>query len=175
MKYKYLSIRLIVGVIFILLSLISNAFAGDVSVSKRQLSQSSLSTNSGYVSVKVPKNTRYFIAADKNGKTLLFQGIDENGRLEKSKACAVCTVELSNNYGSFCEKLRGNKDLRKRVLTKTIGKQYANLSFCAGTNKVEFLGVKRNDVIFTRMNPICLSKIEVAGSVIYSLPPGCAG
>lgn len=174
MKFKYLSSRSIVGVIFIVLPLISNVFAGDLSIAKRQINLSTTNTNNDYITVRIPKNSKYLIAADGNGQTLLFQGVSK-GKIEDAKACAICTVELSNKFGSFCEKLRDNKKLRKKVLSKTIGREYKNLSFCAGANKVEFLGIQRNDVILTRMNPVCFLKEEVFGRVVYAYPPGCAG
>lgn len=126
------------------------------------------------ITLKVPKNTTYVIAVSHDGQTLSFQGINEKGEVENAKPCAVCTVELSHKYGKFCDKLRDNPKLKMNVLSQTIGNKNADLPFCAGTHKVEFLGVDTHQFVRTRMNPDCISKLESGGRIIWSYPPNCA-
>jgi hypothetical protein len=126
------------------------------------------------ISVDVPRNTAYLIAVDHSGRTLSFKGVDANGKPYDAKPCAVCTVELSHKYGKFCGELRKSSKLKKKVLSKTLGKNYSDLPFCAGTHKIEFLGVDSHQFIRTRMNPDCISKIESGGRIIWSIPTNCA-
>ncbi len=173
MSEKYLSIKPLAVIVVILLSFSTNACA-DQPLSATKNHPSTMNQHKKTISVKIPKNTAYFIAVDKNGRTIAFKGINKKGKAINSKPCAVCTAELSYKYGKSCDKLRADKKLKQKVLASTVGDQFANLPFCASTHNVEVLGLHANFVLQTSFNPDCLSKIEVGGRIIWTYPENCA-
>lgn len=182
MKIKYLSNQLIVSVTIALLFFISSAIAAEKADIIKINSFSSNNSNDT-IDVKIPKNMKRIITINENGKIMLIKGVNASANIENSEFCVVCTIELSNTYGKSCNKIRNNIKQRRKVLGDIIGKNYANLSFCEGDNKVVNKTAIKNKspkgakfMIAKSENSIksyCSIVLYSGGEPIFSHPNGC--
>lgn len=176
MRSKCLITNLIISAMLIILNF--NVYA-DSDLPQQYLNyQPIVNQINGTIPVKIPVGTTYFRAVNKFGKTLMFKGVNKQGKIVDPEYCAVCTTGLTNKYGRFCKKLRNDNDLKTKVLMRTIGTKYANLPFCPliTNNTSNFqLANNRNNVSFLVDSKIieCYFYSESGGDIIASWPKDC--